>query len=314
MEEIRYDIKRSRGDIAAERKRRKRIRRKRRLRRLGAAGKLLFLVLLLTAVWKYLRPVCAWIYHVKTGGVFAAASDVLAGDSEADEEDICLVLQNMAKNDSRAAFLLEHEAEYPREILKLASENAETLDFAADYLEKKAVPCTDSIGEVTKGTIPFLLQWDERWGYGAYGNGVIGINGCGPTCLAMVAAGLTGDDRLTPARVAAFAEENGYYVEGVGTKWTLMSEGAPAFGIQGQEMNPGKDAVMNSLEGGNPVICSMRPGDFTTTGHFIVLAGTENGKIIVYDPNSIDRSSRLWDYETLEYQINNLWKFFLLPL
>ena len=271
-------------------------------------------MLLLTAVWKYLRPVCAWIYHVKTEGVFAAASDILAGDSEADEEDICLVLQNMAKNDSRAAFLLEHEAEYPREILKLASENAETLDFAADYLEKKAVPCTDSIGEVTKGTIPFLLQWDERWGYGAYGNGVIGINGCGPTCLAMVAAGLTGDDRLTPARVAAFAEENGYYVEGVGTKWTLMSEGAPAFGIQGQEMNPGKDAVMNSLEGGNPVICSMRPGDFTTTGHFIVLAGTENGKIIVYDPNSIERSSRLWDYETLEYQINNLWKFFLLPL
>ena len=82
MEEIRYDLRKTRKDIAAERKRRKRIRRKRRLRRLGAAGKLLFLVLLLTAVWKYLRPVCAWIYHVKTGGgVFAAASDILAGDS-----------------------------------------------------------------------------------------------------------------------------------------------------------------------------------------------------------------------------------------
>ena len=206
MEEIRYDLRKTRKDIAAERKRRKRIRRKRRLRRLGAAGKLLFLVLLLTAVWKYLRPVCAWIYHVKTEGVFAAASDILAGDSEAAKANARLALQNMALHDSRAAFLLEHEDEYPREILKLASENAETLDFAADYLEKKDIPCADSVGEIKKGTIPFLLQWDERWGYGAYGNGVIGINGCGPTCLAMVAAGLTGDDRLTPARVAAFAE------------------------------------------------------------------------------------------------------------
>ena len=51
----------------------------------------------------------------------------------------------------------------------------------------------------------------------------------------------------------------------------------------------------------------MRPGDFTTTGHFILLVGTEDGKIQVRDPNSTKRSEQLWDYETLEYQINNLW-------
>ena len=56
----------------------------------------------------------------------------------------------------------------------------------------------------------------------------------------------------------------------------------------------------------------MRPGDFTTTGHFIVLAGVEDGKIRVNDPNSVKRSEELWDYETLEYQINNLWAYTVL--
>ena len=51
---------------------------------------------------------------------------------------------------------------------------------------------------------------------------------------------------------------------------------------------------MGALENGEPVICSMRPGDFTTKGHFIVLVGMEDGKIRVHDPNSAQRSSQLW--------------------
>ena len=53
----------------------------------------------------------------------------------------------------------------------------------------------------------------------------------------------------------------------------------------------------------------MRPGDFTTSGHFIVLTGVENGKIRVNDPNSKVNSEKLWDYDRLESQINNLWAF-----
>lgn len=57
------------------------------------------------------------------------------------------------------------------------------------------------------------------------------------------------------------------------------------------------------------MICSMKPGDFTTQGHFIVLAGTEDGKIRVHDPNSRVRSETLWEYGRLQSQINNLWAF-----
>ena len=51
----------------------------------------------------------------------------------------------------------------------------------------------------------------------------------------------------------------------------------------------------------------MRAGDFTTSGHYIVLAGIEDGKYRVNDPNSYANSEKLWSYEQIEGQIRNLW-------
>lgn len=192
---------------------------------------------------------------------------------------------------------------------ELVENNPETVDFVRNYQEKKDAPLAEDIGEVTAGVIPHLLQWDERWGYQIYGDNMIAVNGCGPTVISMVAAGLTGDNTITPYRVAKFAEENGYYEGEAGTSWSLMTEGAQQFGIYGEEMGLDENGIFSALESGNPIICSMRPGDFTTTGHFIVLVGTEDGKIRVNDPNSVKRSEKLWDYETLYPQINNLWVY-----
>lgn len=192
---------------------------------------------------------------------------------------------------------------------ELVENNPETVDFVRNYQEKKDAPPAEDIGEVTAGVIPHLLQWDERWGYQIYGDNMIAVNGCGPTVISMVAAGLTGDNTITPYRVAKFAEENGYYEGEAGTSWSLMTEGAQQFGIYGEEMGLDENGIFSALESGNPIICSMRPGDFTTTGHFIVLVGTEDGRIRVNDPNSVKRSEKLWDYETLYPQINNLWVY-----
>ncbi len=192
---------------------------------------------------------------------------------------------------------------------ELVENNPETVDFVRNYQEKKDAPPAEDIGEVTEGVIPHLLQWDERWGYQIYGDNMIAVNGCGPTVISMVAAGLTGDNTITPYRVAKFAEENGYYEGEAGTSWSLMTEGAQQFGIYGEEMGLDENGIFSALESGNPIICSMRPGDFTTTGHFIVLVGTEDGKIRINDPNSVKRSEKLWDYETLYPQINNLWVY-----
>ena len=142
-----------------------------------------------------------------------------------------------------------------------------------------------------------------------YGDEVIAVNGCGPTCLSMVIAGLTGKNTITPYTIASYATQQGYYAPDSGTSWSLMSDGASHFGIIGEELTLSQSAMENALSSGQPIICSMRPGDFTTTGHFIVITGLKDGKFIIKDPNSKERSNQLWDYQTLEHQISNLWAF-----
>lgn len=215
----------------------------------------------------------------------------------------------MALTDPKVREVVAHKDQYPEELIELLENNAETADFVLGYPEKKDTAPAETIGDVTQGEIPLLLQWDERWGYAYYADDMIAVNGCGPTAIAMVAAGLTGDNTVTPYKVAQFSAGNGYYAGDSGTSWSLMTEGAQQFGIYGEEMGLSEDEVFSALENGHPIICSMRPGDFTTTGHFIVLTGVEDGKIRVNDPNSRVRSEKLWDYSRLEYQINNLWVY-----
>lgn len=215
------------------------------------------------------------------------------------------ILQAMGSNLS----MITEKGDYPEELLEMLSRNPEMREFVLDYPDKKGKVYADTIGEVTKGEFPLLLQWDHRWGYGAYGNSLVAVSGCGPTALASVIAGLTGENTVTPYTIAKFAEEQGYCVEGVGTSWELFTSGIRSFGIAGTEMSLSKDTVFEALQNGQPIICSMRPGDFTTTGHFITLVGIEDGKIKVNDSNSKKNSKTLWEYETLEPQIKNLWVF-----
>ena len=54
----------------------------------------------------------------------------------------------------------------------------------------------------------------------------------------------------------------------------------------------------------------MGPGDFTTTGHFIVLVGVDDrGEIMIRDPNSKKNSNKTWALEDLMPQIRNLWSY-----
>lgn len=218
-------------------------------------------------------------------------------------------LKAMTRQDRRIKTILNNYEDYPEKLLEMLVRNIDMLDFVLDYPSEKGVVHADRIGDLARGEMPLLLQYDQRWGYGNYGDDILAITGCGPTSLAMVIGKLKGDNELTPYKLAQYAEENGYYAEGTGTSWTFFTEGSQDFGVSGKELPLSKGAIYQALESGSPIISSMRPGDFTTTGHMIVLGGIKDGKILVYDPNSRERSSKLWDYERLEGQIRNLWAF-----
>ncbi len=221
-------------------------------------------------------------------------------------------LEAMASKDPQVMSVLQNSAQYPPKLLEALSHNPELLNYTLNYPQKKGTSSDniDLSDQYKPGQIPLLIQWDEDWGYAPYGSGTIALNGCGPTCLSMVTVGLTGNTSWNPKAVCAFSETNGFLDEPSGsTLWSLMTDGAKKLGLHSKELSLDEERMVQELSQGHPIICSMRPGDFTTKGHFIVLYGYRNGKFLVRDPNSRKNSKKLWSYRTLEPQIKNLWAF-----
>lgn len=219
-------------------------------------------------------------------------------------------IADMSKDYPEVKTLYEGFSEYPVDLLELVIRNPETVEFVKEYpLKHNIKVIVDVSGDYEPGKIPLFIQWDERWGYGSYGDNLMAINGCGPTCVSMVAVGLTGNTNYNPRHVADLSESNGYYSD-TGTSWSLMTEGAAEFGITGYTINITSDSIINELNQGHPIIASMQPGDFTTTGHFIVLTGIdEDGKIIINDPNSKIRSEKRWETEVIISQSKSMWAY-----
>ena len=127
-----------------------------------------------------------------------------------------------------------------------------------------------------EGGIPQYFQDD--YPDALYGSGTIANNGCGITCLAMVATYMTGHTYL-PDELAYYfgglAENNLQRLE-IGSK-TLQLSFSRAKNV---------DYVWPALEEGKIVIALMNQKSiFTTSQHFIVLTGLNaEGKVLVQDP------------------------------
>lgn len=160
-----------------------------------------------------------------------------------------------------------------------------------------------------QGEMPHLYQIDAAWANAPYAGDTVGTSGCGPTSLAMVYVALTGDTSYDPPAMAQFSERNGYVEEGL-TAWRLMTDGAVQLGLASWEVPASVDSLAAELREGHPVICTVGPGDFTDTGHFIVVAGlADDGTLVVHDPNSAENSAKTWDAQRVLNQCRNLWAF-----
>ena len=228
-------------------------------------------------------------------------------------DKILEMLENAANTEGEAQeiyeFLLENKAAYPQGLLYLAVNEPLALEYVVKYPfeSKDATYYHDLSKEMSERKVPHLLQWDERWGYAAYGDDNMGLDGCGPTCLSMVIIGLTGKEMYNPMYVANFCDSQGYYLDGVGTKWEFFTKGAEFFNLTSSQIGNDEEIMKRELEKGNILICSMAPGDFTMSGHFIVIWDYKDGEFVVNDPNSITRSNKTWSYEVLEDQFKAIW-------
>lgn len=194
------------------------------------------------------------------------------------------------------------------ELEDLLKNNQEAAEFVAGYRERGTYigQPIELAADFEVGKVPLLMQWDKRWGYDAYGDSIIGLSGCGPTCLCMAYLYFTEDTTENPRTMAEFADENGFYTVG-GTSWSLWTEGAKLLGLSGQELPLDENRMKSALDNDGLIVCSMRPGDFTTTGHFILIRGYDEEGFFVNDPNRRTHSQRQWSYKELSSQIKNLW-------
>ena len=200
----------------------------------------------------------------------------------------------------------------PEALVTLAENNPEAADFVSRYRQlsrqKYDAGSVDLTADTASGGVPHLIQWDDRWGCAPYGESLLAVSGCGPTSLSMVVLALTGNTAVNPIAVGDYSASQGWYYPGTGTSWELMREGAEHYGLEWEELPLSEELMRQALSEGRLIILSMLPGDFTASGHFIVLSGCSGAGFSVLDPNSRERS-RVWSFDALQGQIANIWAY-----
>lgn len=156
--------------------------------------------------------------------------------------------------------------------------------------------------------LPYLSQRDKRWANKPYGSETIEQAGCGVVSMTMVLNGLIPNLDILPPELAEWSYQNGHYVDGVGTAWSLFGALADKYGLKMKNLsrnNP--QAILDELAKGHPVVMSLDPGSFINGYHIMVLRGiSSDGKIYVSDPWSYEKSQQTWDFALLLAESSSL--------
>ncbi|MBE5887641.1 MAG: hypothetical protein E7283_02255 [Lachnospiraceae bacterium] len=203
----------------------------------------------------------------------------------------------------------DNREQYNISLIMALAGNPEMTDFAAGLLTREHVVTGGFRDDEVPEDYPLFLQWDIRWGYMPYGStgGNMGSSGCGPTCLSMAVFYLTGDRTCTPDVVAKYSEDHGYYIEGAGTAWSLLYDYPTLHGLTSVAVGRSESRFKSELDKGNILICSVREGNFTTGGHFILIYGYDENGFKVNDPKCIYRSRLSWTYQQIKNDIKQTW-------
>ena len=218
-------------------------------------------------------------------------------------------LEIYAKYNPNAKLVMKNADDIHPSLLKLAGNNYTAVNFVAKTIDPTVINEYSYTEKANSSKVPLYLQWDKRWGYEKYGYGIIGFTGCGPTSCAMAMSYLKNDPSITPAKIAEESDRNGFS-SSEGTSWGFYPYIARKYGLKAVQMDENYNVIKENVKKGNPILISVRPGDFTQTGHVMVISGMDsNGNIILNDPNSFINSQKTWKYDRLKPQIKAMWVF-----
>lgn len=241
--------------------------------------------------------------------------DVEAGNNIYDNaviENSKISEKNKIQNNQSMLDDIMNSTQYPKQLKDLALKNEEALEFVYDYPAEHVKEHTiDLTKEASMDSVPLFVQWDKRWGYEKYSGNFFAASGCGPTTLSMVVVYLTHNREASPIAVAKYSKEAGYSVDGSGSSWTLISEGCRHYGVKAKAVALDESRMKAELDEGHPIVVNVGPGDFTDTGHFMVITGYDDEGFSINDPNSIEKSGKRWLFKNISSQIRAVWSMYV---
>lgn len=241
--------------------------------------------------------------------------DVEAGNNTYDNaviENSKISGKNKIQNNQSMLDDIMNSTQYPKQLKDLALKNEEALEFVYDYPAEHVKEHTiDLTEEASMDSVPLFVQWDKRWGYEKYSGNFFAASGCGPTTLSMVVVYLTHNRDASPIAVAKYSKEAGYSVDGSGSSWTLISEGSMHYGVKAKAVALDESRMKAELDEGHPIVVNVGPGDFTDTGHFMVITGYDDEGFSINDPNSIEKSGKRWLFRNISSQIRAVWSMYV---
>lgn len=242
-------------------------------------------------------------------------NDVEAGNDTYDNaviENSKISEKNNIQNNQSMLDDIMNSTQYPKQLQELALKNEEALEFVYDYpteyVKEHKIDLTE---EASMDSVPLFVQWDKRWGYEKYSGNFFAASGCGPTTLSMVVVYLTHNRDASPLAVAKYSKEAGYSVDGSGSSWTLISEGCRHYGVKAKTVALDESRMKAELDAGHPIVVNVGPGDFTDTGHFMVITGYDDEGFSINDPNSIEKSGKRWLFKNISSQIRAVWSMYV---
>jgi len=133
-------------------------------------------------------------------------------------------------------------------------------------------------------------QGDKRWGSKMYSNHndksqTMANSGCGPTACADVVATLK-DSSVTPWTLAQLSMKWGDRTYNSGTAWSFFKHVANKYKFSKFVQSANYSALKACLDAGGYVVCSMAPGYWTKSGHFICAWKYDSSYTYANDPAS----------------------------
>ena len=164
------------------------------------------------------------------------------------------------------------------------------------------------------------LQTDPKWDacdYSAKGEQTtIGASGCGPTAMAMVLA-TWADPSVTPKTECAWALAHGFKAPHQGTYYGYFEEAGRRYGLNTYRLNYtnlyGNDKsayhaqARDALDRGALVIACMGKGNWTRSGHYVLVWKIDGNVIYINDPASTKPVRTRGAYSLFKQQVKYYW-------